>query len=417
MKSSHYIEIQPERDVSGDNFSKGMINFNWTMDSTGYFNPYKSFMKIRFTLYDATGAARLAQGDDIAPNMFLPAQLFQQLKMNINNVCVSEIGDYVPQVNALRERMYSSEDRHKNYLRDLTFSDAYYRERLSMLLGNVTEAVAGTEVVPCNDIRRTRNKAEYEAIWHLPLAFFSVDEFIPGCQGLFNLQLTPQPGDLYRQMAIEAIGANKVHGAAGDFTFNVITMQLYMLKGVGPPVSSSNIKLQLREIRCQSQNLTTAALHQKTFQVHPRASELTVAYQDPRVLSDNRYSAAKFRSNLNEELNLTRFWIDFGGKQLPTPIADIDNSANRDFWTQRYVETLMYTNALYSPEPYDKWFERGVYLHFAGYGEDEKDDRVFISQQFSALGANRPNVLLFDHFTKNVIISIEGSRLSNVSSD
>ena len=85
MKSSYYQEIQPERDVSGSNFSKGQINFNWTMDSSAYFNPFKSFLKIRFKLYKRVGSndVSLTQDDGIGINMFLADCLFQQLKMTL----------------------------------------------------------------------------------------------------------------------------------------------------------------------------------------------------------------------------------------------------------------------------------------------------------------------------------------------
>lgn len=423
MDSSHYIEVQPERDVSGANFSKGMINFNWTFDSSAYFNPHKSFMKIRCKLTNPDGNL-LTQAEEIAPNMFLPSHLFQQLKMHINNVCVSEISDYVPQVTALKERMYASEDRHKNYLADLCMSDAYFQERQSKVVDGITVTnavlannVTSNQIYSVNNLRSSRGVYEFEIIWHLPLSFFSVDEYVPGCQGLFNLQLTPQPQSVYQRLAIETSNDNGKTPTT-NYLFEITTMQLYLLKGIGQPVTSSTLKLKLKEIRCQSQNLTTSNLHQKTFQVHPRTSELTLAYQNADVLTNNRWSQAKYRCYGDDERKLVRFWIDFGGKQLPTPIADMKYAASEsDFWTQRYVESLMYANAVYVPEPYDKWFERGPYLHFSGYGVQEKDDRVYVSQQFSEdFNANgNPNVLLFDHYIKNVVISIEGSRIRNVS--
>lgn len=97
MESVYYQEVQPERDVSFANFSKGQINFSWTMDARGYWNPYKSYFKIRCNLTKEVGT-QLEKDDNIAPNMFLADNLFQSRYCYLNNECLSEIGDYVPQM-------------------------------------------------------------------------------------------------------------------------------------------------------------------------------------------------------------------------------------------------------------------------------------------------------------------------------
>jgi hypothetical protein len=425
MKKSYFQEVQPERDVSGNQFTAGEINYNWTMSSTGYFNPYESYLKLRFKLYKRTAGAdvSLTVADQIAPNMFMVDNLFQQVKMNINDECVSEIPDYVAQVSALKQRMFQPEERMNNYLADTEFSQAYLKERQAQVCSVDGFAETGA-ITQLNSVQVLRDKRTFEAIWRPKLGFFDIDEFIPCCDGLFNLKLTPQTASVLKRVAIETTlvkEAGDPTDANNDYVFEIESMALYLLKGIGAPVKSKNIKLRTREIRCQSQNLTTNSLHQKTFQVHPNTQELTLSYQfSGASISDNRFSASKFRCNGSDELKLRRFWINYGGKQLPTPIPDVqyDTTLKIDYLTQRYVESLSYARALKSPEPLRKWLERGVYFHFSGYSEDEKEDRCHVSSQFDIFDDSsiRPNILLFDHYVRTTSIHIENGRVRQVES-
>ena len=57
MNSFNYQEVQPERDITGDNFANGQINFNFTLDNAAYWNPYRSFLKIRCKIYKRVSGA------------------------------------------------------------------------------------------------------------------------------------------------------------------------------------------------------------------------------------------------------------------------------------------------------------------------------------------------------------------------
>jgi hypothetical protein len=508
MDSTHYQEVQPERDVSGNNFSKGQINFNWTMDSRGYFNPYQSFLKIRCSLSKANGD-QLDVSDNIAPSMFMADNLFQTMQVQLNNVVISEIGDYVPQIASLKQRMYQSDSHLNTYTAQTNFSQAAFCDRQQQVIdtgsvvgceettgsldlgfkapatyalgptvgqmvfadaggtvptltdvfqigdtvefedlnnplliqsgeitsipsaiaiqlkGSLADPIAQTEIVVTNkNLKRIRKQDSrrvktFELIWRPCLGFFDIDGYLPSMQGLYNLRLTPHPEGVYQKFAIESIGANKIPNT--DFKFNIESIHMYILKGIGPAVVSKSLCFEVNEIRCQSQNLTTNSVHQKTFQVHPNSHALTIAYQESGAgNNDTTLIASKFTAASDNHLKLRRFWLRYGGKQLPTPIPDIlfSKLTAQDFIVQRYNESLMYANLskmMYNPEPLEKWVERGPYYHFCGYSKEMKSDRVYISQQFDEFVGNKPNVLLFDHYKKKVNITISNSILQNVS--
>ena len=68
---------------------------------------------------------------------------------------------------------------------------------------------------------------------------------------------------------------------------------------------------------------------QKNFDVSPSTYALTVAYQDLRAGENTALSASKFKAyevgaipTAAQELNLSRFFINYAGQNLPAPDAD-----------------------------------------------------------------------------------------------
>ena len=399
MEQTYFSEVQPERDISGDNFSKGEINYQFQMDSRGYWNPYRSYFKLRFKLTKGNDAAI-----DVAkfvPSHILFDNLFQQQRICLDNVCLSEVNDYVPQVSSLKHRMYKSEAYLKSFGNVSNFTDSDKTKRGSQY---------GT------------NK-EYEVIAKPCIGFFDIDGFIPSGGSSYCITLTPQSGNNFKKMAIQSIGTEVLPGTDADtFKFEIISMNLYIFKALGPPVKQKQFKFNIKEINCQTQNLTTSSLSQKSFSVHPRTSELTLAYQKTGAgYSNSLYPATFFTSVGNDEQKLTRFYITYGGKQLPTPIPDLSYSTAKNFMLHRYYETLIYTGGINSKleyEDFNTWLLRGPYYHFSGYGNQPKFDRVMVAQQFTGLtDTDKPNVLLFNHYLKSVVLNIVSGKLQNVSSN
>ncbi len=51
----HYSEVQAERDIQGDNFSRGVINFKFDVPNNARWKPSMSFFKVRIKLTRANG--------------------------------------------------------------------------------------------------------------------------------------------------------------------------------------------------------------------------------------------------------------------------------------------------------------------------------------------------------------------------
>ena len=102
-----YNQYPPTRDVVGNNWSNGAIHIRWEQSSQRWWVPNRSYLRFRCQLSKADGT-QLDLSDGIAPTMGLAASLFQSMEFRLNDKIVSRISDFVPQIDALENRLSKS---------------------------------------------------------------------------------------------------------------------------------------------------------------------------------------------------------------------------------------------------------------------------------------------------------------------
>jgi hypothetical protein len=291
--------------------------------------------------------------------------------------------------------------------------------------------VQGAAVVPWSRIRKTagRNASAFELIWTPPLNLFKIASALP--PGLkFELVLTPQTNTVVQKYAIESalglgdkipnIATNASPTAGSQYKFHVTDMYLYVNTVEGPRFDQGSFLLDLEQTRCQSQKINTKSLSQKQFEVSPSAYALTIGYDDLRAGTNTQVSASKMKlfntalTASDQELNLSRFYVQYAGRQVPSPDADIDFDSTTDRTTQRYVESQLNSGSYYNSggsETIQDYHNRGSYYYFA-FPKDagDRSTRVVLNQEFTDLvEADLANlrVLLFDHTRSVARISID----------
>jgi hypothetical protein len=102
-----YDQIPTSRDVTGNSFANGAISFKFEVSGMKWFMPSKSYIRTRVNLTKA-GGAPLVVADNIAVNMDLMPNLFQSCEFRLQDKVVSRIADFVPQIDALDNRLTKS---------------------------------------------------------------------------------------------------------------------------------------------------------------------------------------------------------------------------------------------------------------------------------------------------------------------
>ncbi len=271
-----------------------------------------------------------------------------------------------------------------------------------------------------NTSSKDRRVKNFSLIYQPPLSIFGISHAIPG-SSKHEIDLVPFSDSVYQKNFIESVLANKIHttnGVDNDFRFKVVNMFFYAARCDGPIIEKDEFFLDLEETRAQISTITVNTRTQFALDISPATHAITIAFQDESAETNTLFSQSKFKIQNEEELNLTNFYIRYGGIQKPQPDFRplFDEATNTDRLVEQYGRSVLYNGSYYdsSIETLEQWRERGIYLHFPWpkTGTD-RETRVYVSTQFSAL-TGTPRLLLFNHFNKVCILKYENGSLNSV---
>ncbi len=132
MDYKFFRQIQPERGIHG-NFASGQINYKWKTANNTAWVPSQSYLKLKVKLTSDGGNGRLDMEGDIALNMMVVDQIFQQMNLRVNGVLVSEWNDYVAQCAALKCRLSCDMDSRQSLLSCVNYTKVDMIDRMSQI--------------------------------------------------------------------------------------------------------------------------------------------------------------------------------------------------------------------------------------------------------------------------------------------
>jgi hypothetical protein len=278
--------------------------------------------------------------------------------------------------------------------------------------------VAAKKIIETFDDNASSRVEYYESIWQPPLSLMKVNHALPS--GRYELILNPQTVSTFKKAAVESLASNLTPGV--DFDFEIVDMYWMVATVDGPRFDNGTFLLDLENTRCQVDDVSnTGGLQQKNWDVSPSTYALTLAFQQSDT-TDTRYSASKFKMQDNEELKLTRMFVNYDGMNKPQPDADPEykNPEAKDYTIQRYSESHVGSGAWFDTggaEDIDQWHGRGAYYYFPWSRDGtSRSTRVRANFQFTnyALGAGVGRVLIFDHSRAVARIVVEDGRVTDV---
>lgn len=278
--------------------------------------------------------------------------------------------------------------------------------------------------LPFSRYRRVNSESEsagtFEVVWQPPLSLFKLDHALP-CG--FDLLLNPQTSTEFQRRAIESVlGVNKV--PVTDFQCIVQDMYLYVNNIEGDRYDDGEFLLDLETTRCQADKIQNSDFGSRQFDISPSSYALTVAFQDGRVGSNTSLSASKFKAYDNTglisvEKSLNRFFVNYAGRNVPSPDADPQFVAGTNYATEMYLNTILNSGSYFSEggsETLAEYNRRGSFYYYpwARDGSD-RSTRVQINTSFSVPVGDNTRVLLFDHARQACRIRISQGRVVDVA--
>jgi len=140
MADLFYREVLPTRNVTdsasdtafNSQFGGTNISIRWNLDNRTWWIPQRSYLKIDLEITKpGDGSSPLYISDQIAPNMGLASSLFNTLTMKMNDTTLCQISQYIPQCDAITNRIYnSSEWLNKSVGHSVSFWDPNVQKRI-----------------------------------------------------------------------------------------------------------------------------------------------------------------------------------------------------------------------------------------------------------------------------------------------
>ena len=262
--------------------------------------------------------------------------------------------------------------------------------------------------------KNTMRKGYFEVCWTPPLSIFKIEHALP-C-GIYSLQMMPHARSVYKNQVVQTKTKNLLDA---DFNFNVELFNFQAYQTQAARVEDIVYYIELHNTRCQATEMNNNSFSQKTFDVNPGTTALTVAYQDGRVLTDASLSASEFKLQSNAERTLNRFNIEFANQSKPSPDGAPTYSATVNYTTQLYlrglIESGQYQSAEGGSESLNEWLEKGAYYYFEWRRDgDDRSTKVVVHQSFDSPINDNCNLLLFDHSRSIVEVVISNGEVASV---
>jgi hypothetical protein len=499
-----YDQHPPTRDVTKGSFPNGAIHFRFQTSGQKWWVPSRSYLRLRCKLSKVNGS-QLLNSDDIAPNMGLCANLFQSAEFRINDKTVSRISDFMPQIDALENRLSKSSSWLNGVGASTNLWDVNFAKRQSVVttdgvynpfvvssltsrgtlgydpaitlavavdsgvltfsggpdardvfkagdeieievggvIGTVRYVVSATlsaTTLQLNNLQtieipaqayafkrirsassnEARNVSEFELIWTPPLSIFKIGHALPSMKA--ELVLNPQTNSVYKIAAVQSNAAVKTPGT--HYEFSVENMYFYCNTVEGPRADDITYLLDLETTTCNSDKIQSTGFAQRNFDVSPSTYAISVAFQDLRSGNDTLHSSSIFKvfdlanALRDEELKLSRFFINYAGQNLPAPDADPEFDASKDYTTQRYAESQIYSGAMFDTggaEDIYTYHNRGSYYYFAWPRDGtDRSTRVQVHSQFDQADVSNMRILLFSHSKQVARIRVQDGRVTDV---
>jgi len=260
-----------------------------------------------------------------------------------------------------------------------------------------------------------RAAKDIELLWQPPISFFNIPHYLPP-NARYRLTLTPNQN--YKVACVETVGNAKTAGT--DYDVLVNQANLYIRTYRGDSYDAGNFLLDLTSINVQSELVPSNNLTQKNFDVSPSTTHLIVAYQQSSAGSDTRYSASKFimdPRNIDVNMDVTRFFLNFAGKNYPQPDLDATFVDGKDYYTWAYMQSVI-GGGMYGDdggtETYEQWKQKGpLFIYAVNRDGRSQATRVQVNQSFVNALATR-NLLLINVFKQVCKVSIANAKVQMV---
>lgn len=407
IKNRELIQVNCNRTVSDATFALGSLDFDINTNQNQLLGK-NSYMSMKLQITKINDFTPIGTADNLAPNMDIPACLFDSVTLKVNGQPIYTNNEY-PQSDILIRRLYSSSNRLDVIDDILIFTNPDFSTRHDAI------TTATSELPPDPN-------SVFDIVFQ-PLCFQEIFRYIHdvGLAGQAKYTLSFQPNNNYK---IQALQMNPFAAPLANPLFKVLDMYLYAEVYTSSYEPNFSYMLTVPKSKMHREPLLEGnnGFNTKTFQLSPTCKAVSVCFQDSRAGSNYQYPIT-FLSNVEtaNEKDLVQIQLNYLGKNYtPTPYQleqtyDGVNFLKKDNTSFAYYANIIQYENNPVPESQQFWSARGQFYYFKLYNPDnvKNNNMLNVRYKFSAVPANT-NMLVFEHDEDHYEFKVVGKAVKEI---
>ena len=412
-----YRQITCKRSISGDNFSRGVMDFDFSIGGKTVWIPSRSYFRIGVRVVGAAAAANPpVRTEDIAFANFCPGNLFDNCYLLAGGQNVSSIVNYAPQAHACAYRLKKSGAWLATVGKDAYGIQSNFETRKQKCSSN---GVMGTQTGHNFPVDAVDQSVVY-FMYQPPVGVMEHSK--PLGSGDYRFQFNPSAN--YKTACVES-NATPITTPA-NFNFQVDSMELYICTEKMDISPTGTDTLHLMEHQVQSKPIVSVGEQNFDFTIPPSTRAISIFVQSSKSGTNTLVPPSSFRCLANDSQSivdrqntLRSIQLTYANTTKPPTRWTSEHGANTNKLQQRYLDTQIESTQAFSSggcETFQQWLESGLLLHY-NWNRDAADrsTQLQIQCDFAEMEPNA-NVFVVSHYSRTVEMSVTNGFISSVTS-
>jgi hypothetical protein len=398
-----------KRNVSGDAFRQGVIDFDFSVGSNTECIMSKSYFRIGVKMTKGDGITAPDEADDVAFANFCPGNLFDNSFFYAGGQNVSSCINYGPQAHALSYRLRKSGAWLNSIGKDAYGICASFKHRLRMISSDNAEEDEEARVPSLDAGDASIRYFMYQP----PLGIMENSQ--PMSAGQYRFQFNPAAN--FEKACVESSDDQ----TTADYKFKVESMELYVCEERVATSSTGTSTLHLMEHHVQSKKLSQSS--SVDFNLPPSTKAISVFVQSGKAGVDNRFNPSRFITEDGIHNKLRNLQITFANQSKPPTNWTSDTGTHTSKLQQRYLDTQIESGQAFSSggcESLSDFMLNGPIYHYSFQRDaNDRSTQLQMTMQFDsgATGIDQnDNLFVVAHHTRSVEISVESGFITEVTS-
>ena len=413
-----YRQVTAKRNISGDEFSKGIIDFDFSIGGKTVFIPSKSYFRVGVKLTKTDGDP-VSQAEDVAFANFCPGNLFDNVYFLAGGQTVSSIVNYAPQAHACSYRLSKSGAWLNSIGKDAygICSDYEYRKMQTAIAVNNDNVI----VPVAQDLSQSNDKY---FMYKPPVGIMEHSK--PMGSGDYRFQFNPNSN--FKTACVES------KTGLTDYNFSVTSMELYICTELMDVSPTGTEVLHLMEHQVQSKPLGGAGDNNFDFTIPPSTKAISIFVQSGAAGTNTKVPpsflgcrvSVDAAGGLNAQNSIKSLQLTYANMTKPPTrwssefkeaIPGDGGDLSVQKLQQRYLDTQIESSQAFSSggaETLQQWLDGGILLHY-GWNRDSQDRSTQLQIQ-ADFARSEPNSNLFvvAHYTRSCEIDVSNGYISSV---